>query len=130
MNIPERFPDIEIYILNTTLESILEWLGTQMSEVSSPIPQGAVLKLSAQFNNQNIPITITPEAAGKKFTSIIFDSDATPWATDLDCAQAAFTFFETEVRCSASSWVEDEAEDAPELWWKVNSQGEKKINWR
>ncbi|OZG70491.1 hypothetical protein BTA51_25495 [Hahella sp. CCB-MM4] len=129
MTSSERFPDIEIYVLNTTLENIIDWLNTELSEVSQPIPQGTVVKLTAVYHGQTIPITVTPGAAGKKFTSVIFDSDATPWDTDLDCARAAYKHFESEIRCSASSWVEEEAEDAPELWWKVNDQGEKKINW-
>ncbi len=130
MTHPERFPDIEIYVMNTSVEDILSWIGNTMTMIEPPKRQGAVIRLQGKLEQHLIPVTITPGAAGKKFTSIIFDSAETPWVSDIDCARAAFRYFGNEVRCSASGWVEEEAEDAPDMWWKINAEGEIKINWR
>jgi len=129
MTHPARFPDIEIYVMDISVESILNWISSYMNVTRSPKRQGGVIKLQGEIEPHIIPITITPGAAGKKFISIIFDSGETPWASDIDCAREAYKYFATEIRCSASGWVEEEKEDAPDLWWKINAEGEIKISW-
>ena len=124
-----RQPDIEIYLLACPTDRLISWLK-QNFEVNNSVqtsPSSQTLTLSYQGND--IPVTILEQAAGKKFTSVWFDSEQTPWETDMDCARQAFTELGCEVRCNAQGWQE-EGEDDPDQWWRINKNGEGLFIWR
>ena len=75
-----------------------------------------------------VEVMITPKAAGKAYTSIWFKSDKTPWPSDLSCANNFLQKFDTEVRCSAESWQESEAEYS-EKWWKLTRDTKELVSW-
>ncbi len=123
------FPDIEIYLYKTTTAQILDWLSDRFGVLEKPESAGTVVRTNAMFQGISIPIRITPHAAGKNFTCVTLESAETPWSTDLDCARAAQQFLRAEVRCSASGWTEQEGEHSANRWWKLTSEGERKITW-
>ncbi|MBU6949943.1 hypothetical protein [Hahella sp. HN01] len=130
MQNPPRYPDIEIYILDTNLPDICEWLKKHLTIKGAPLVEGNTHKIHTNYDGADIPVIVVEKASGKRFTSVWFDSSSTPWETDLDCARSAFSALNKEVRCSASGWIEEEEEDAPDLWWKINQHGEKQCNWK
>lgn len=121
-------PDIEIYIKHATAEMLLAWLTKQFGEVELDQLNEENLsgsQLIKGFVGKQVPLVITPKAAGKAYTSVWFQSTDTPWKNDLECAESVASFFDLEVRCSAEGWTEEEGEDE-EKWWCLY-EGEKKL---
>ena len=118
-----RHPDIEIYVKNASVESIRSWLEQCFGELPPFKKRGD----SQHAKVQGIPIVIVERAAGKEFTSIWFDSAATPWETDLDCAKEASKMLSCQVRCIGSGWEEQQD---PDEWWKVDGDEVTAILWK
>lgn len=127
-------PDIEIYIKNADLNEIQAWLGSHFDVV----PEGDISDINIASPRTNevelqraglpVPLVITPQAAGKAYLSVWFKSPKTPWQNDLECAQSALERFDTEVRCSAESWAEEEPEHS-EKWWKLTRTSKDLVSW-
>ncbi|MAF17290.1 MAG: hypothetical protein CMG93_15145 [Marinomonas sp.] len=122
-------PDIEIYLLSCPTEQIIRWLEQDFSVNEVRTSSDASIKVILTFNGNTIPVTILEKAAGKRFTSVWFDSDQTPWKSDMDCARHAFEKLNCEVRCNYQGWQEDNQDD-PDLWWRINDNGEGPYIWR
>lgn len=121
-------PDIEIYVLSCPTENIINWLN-QDFEVSGIATNDTGAKLTITYNTAIIPVTILEKAAGKRFTSVWFDSAHTPWDNDAECAKQAYEALACEIRCNIQGWKEDSKDD-PDLWWRINSHGEGPYIWR
>lgn len=127
-------PDIEIYVKDLENNKLLSWLSQHFvlneahaltQDASSSRPRTILLKAQSC----EIELTITPNAAGKKYTSLWFKSSKTPWNTDLECAEDMVgNHSAEEARCSAGSWTESEAESS-EQWWVVTENNKKKVGW-
>ena len=72
-----------------------------------------------------IPVALFTDAV-PGYTVAWFDSPATPWDTDLECARAAAAHLGCEVRCSTGGWDADDAE----LWWCVRAEQVEQVTWR
>lgn len=120
-----RQPDIEIYLKDADHQAVAAWLGTALGDCSPWQQQGQTWKCRAGA----IPVTWLPKAVGK-WHSLLLESDATPWATDLDCAQAACAALGVEVRCAPGGWDEDENTEEADRWLRVSSEGTSEIIWR
>ncbi|WCN08464.1 hypothetical protein [Marinomonas mediterranea] len=121
--------DIEIYVLSCPTETIVEWLSQSFKVQSTTSESDTSLTLKLLHNNHIIPVTILEKAAGKRFTSIWFDSPNTPWKNDMECAKSAFEVLQSEVRCNFQGWQEAGEED-PDQWWRINANGEGPYIWR
>lgn len=122
-------PDIEIYVLSCPTERIISWLEQDFSLINTEHTNDLTCKLELEYQGKTIPVTILEKAAGKRFTSIWFDSEHTPWNSDMECAKQAFSALNCEIRCNYQGWQEDEQED-PDLWWRINTHGEGPYIWR
>ncbi|MDX1453719.1 MAG: hypothetical protein R3183_14295 [Oleiphilaceae bacterium] len=127
-------PDIEIYVKNVALPQLLAWIG-QHFELPEPsdtwekrFTLGKTIHMELVRQQQTIPLMITPNAAGKAFTSIWFKSSHTPWSDDLSCGRECAQVLELEVRCSAAGWQEEEALDS-EQWWVIKDGQERQVRW-
>ena len=88
MSSPERFPDIEIYLKRVTTEEIISWLEQMFSSASVERTEpNTAAKLGTMF------CTVTEDVAKGGYTSVWFESNETPWVTDLECARQAFDHF-------------------------------------
>ncbi|MFN3237474.1 MAG: hypothetical protein ACE37D_10465 [Pseudomonadales bacterium] len=115
-----RFPDIEIYLKRVATEDVLAWLQTVFNDYEVVRTEPSTrCKLKEMF------CTITENVAKGGYTSVWFESNATPWETDRDCAQAAFAHFQCETRCSTGGW---EGEDEGG-WLRLTDKGEQVVNW-
>lgn len=126
---PDMQSDIEIYIKHTTAKEIISWLESLFEKVSPLKHSGKVSLLSCTNQQSNFQVEIVSEAVGKNFTSVWFQSDKTPWKSDLNCAKEAFLHFQSEVRCSEGDWKEEDEIPEKQLWWRVNEDGEKRVIW-
>ena len=122
----ETSPDIEIYVQDTTLGHITEWLEGIFDTLSQIKSQKKQSHYQASWQNHPIPILIV-EQVTKGYTSIWIDSPLSPWKNDIECARAAHLAFKTDVRCIQGSW--EDYED-PDLWWSVNNEGEGPLIWK
>jgi hypothetical protein len=120
-------PDIEIYAKDTSFKAIEDWLSSVFEPISLPSFSGKPIN-TCIGSSPKISVMLTPNAAGKAFTSIWFQSDQTPWANDEECAVSFLTFNDTEVRCSANSWQEEEEEQS-EQWLSMTRNEKKLIQW-
>ena len=88
--------------------------------------QGKVTQLLIQYETHTIPVMIVENVAGI-FTSVLFESDNSPWPRDIDCAHEVFKQFNNEIRCIAKSWHEG---DEPDEWLSISNAGEQTMLWR
>lgn len=123
----DRYPDIEIYLKAVDAEHILQWLQERLGRCETLKQNERITqaKLTA-MSTTPAPVLIVTKAQGI-FTSLLIESDQTPWPTDLDCAREAHTYFSTEIRCNAGGWNEG---DEPDEWLSVSDLGEQTITWR
>tara|TARA_R110002073_G_scaffold27872_11_gene89235 strand:- start:3150 stop:3518 length:369 start_codon:yes stop_codon:yes gene_type:complete len=116
-----RFPDLEVYLKRVPTEDIVTWLESLFESVRvlSTDPSTKCLI------NETMPCTISENVAKGGYTSLWFKTNQTPWATDHDCAQAAFDHFQCETRCSTGGW---EGEDDGG-WLRITVDGTQTVNW-
>jgi hypothetical protein len=120
-------PDIEIYVKDSSFKAIQDWLSSVFEPVSLPSFKGKPISIGIG-SSPKITVMLTPHAAGKAFTSIWFQSDKTPWVNDEECAISFLALNDTEVRCSANSWQEEEEEQS-EKWLSISRNEKKLIQW-
>ncbi len=120
--------DIEIYVKDTSISDIAAWLGQHFEFQVICNFQEKIQSIDLNYLGNVVEVMITPKAAGKAYTSIWFKSDKTPWSSDLLCANNFLQQFDTEVRCSAESWQESEAEYS-EKWWKLTRDTKELVSW-
>ncbi|GGX97612.1 hypothetical protein GCM10007160_26510 [Litchfieldella qijiaojingensis] len=122
----QRYPDIEIYLAHVSLEPLNAWLAERLD---APPLQGAgkrKARTTGYGNGRRIPVLLVEQAADG-YASLWFDSDATPWPRDVDCAREAAQRLGCEVRCSLGGW---QPGDDPDRFWQVLSDGtEGAIDW-
>ena len=123
------YADIEIYLFDTELSEIIEWLEKRflllLPDTETP-GNSTTHHFFARTDSTTIKIVIVEKISGG-YTSISFQSAHTPWKTDLDCARDAFGHFQVEVRCCADSWS---PEQNPDEWLSICQEGESVIIWR
>ena len=120
-----RQPDIEIYLKDASQQAVTDWLSEALGPCSAWQQRGQTFKCRAG----DIPVTFLPKAVGK-WHSLLLESDATPWADDVACAEAAFAALGVEVRCAPGGWSEEQGEENADLWIKVNAEGTQEFIWR
>ncbi len=123
-------PDIEIYIRSVTLQAIEDWLKLCFDQVQPSQPKaGKQARKVHHYRVSNeghaIAVMVVENATGA-FSSVLFESDRSPWRKDIDCARQAFAHFVKEVRCIASGWNDG---DEPDEWIAINDTGENTILW-
>lgn len=123
----EAFPDIEIYVQDPEQSQIDQWFSELFTQISAPkrLDKRTLAYEVTTATGVQFSVNVVEKAAGK-YWSIWFDSPETPWATDIDCARAAFAFFGKTIRCSVGSWEPDQPMD---LWWQISNKGEGEISW-
>jgi len=121
-----RYPDIEIYLAQADTERISDWLDAVMQ--APPLTASGKLKWRTEGQREGaaVPVLLVAKAADG-FASLWFDSAATPWPTDIDCARAAAEALGCEVRCSLGGW---QPGDDPDRFLQVTPDGnEQPIDW-
>lgn len=119
-------PDIEIYIKSTHLDDISAWLNSLFDNVTITRKQEHSTELSLDYMESSVEVLIQGKVSGKAWTSLWFKSNNTPWKDDLECALAASTALNTQIRCVQASWKE---EDDQEMWWKIEQDTKELITW-
>jgi hypothetical protein len=120
-----RQPDIEIYLKDADRQSVSEWLAETLGPCSAWQQQGQTHKCRAG----NIAVTWLDKAVGA-WHSLYLESDITPWADDLACAQAAHRALKVEIRCATGGWQEEESDAQADQWLRVSVDGVEEITWR
>ncbi len=110
-----RQPDIEIYIKETNREAISTWLTTALGKPCEWQTKGRV----SRCHCAGIPVVWFEHAVGK-WNSLLLESDNTPWADDAECAQAAATALQVNVRCAPGSWQEADGDTNADSWLQVS----------
>lgn len=126
------YPDIEIYLGDTTSDEIIAWLATILADIrltrSSRNTRTSHYSATCmrRQGEVEVPFTIV-ENANANFTSLWFKTNRTPWASDLQCARAAAAHFPCEIRCSPGSWNPDQDSDQ---WLSIRDTHESTVIWR
>ncbi len=119
-----RQPDIEIYLKDAELPAITTWLEQAIGPCSPWQTRGQ----TSQCRAGDIPVTWLPKAVGR-WSSLLLESDRTPWEDDLACAKAACAALGVQVRCAPGSWSEEQGEEDADRWLKVTAEGVSEITW-
>jgi hypothetical protein len=120
--------DIEIYVLSCPTDKIITWLEETFTLVKKSKPSKLCSKITINSNGNDINVIILEQAAGKRFTSIWFESDKTPWEDDISCAKQVFKSLDCEVRCNFQGWEEEGSQDIDQ-WWRINKDEEGPFIW-
>jgi len=125
----ERVQDLEIYIRDLEAGAVSRWLGSQLESLElDDSGVDSVVRGQGLYLGQPLNITLYPKAFGKRYSSLVIEGEALPWASDLECARSAWRAMELEVRCSPGNWVEGTpVED--EKWWRLDARGEHLVVW-
>lgn len=122
--------DIEIYIRDVDTETVSRWLSARFDRVDLNIRSPkSVAKGVVYLDDLRIPVTLFPEAHGKHYLCVLFESPDAPWEDDLACARELFQMLGKEVRCSTGGWQEGE-DPEDEFWWRIDESGEEQVRWR
>ena len=126
------YPDIEIYLADTTNDEIVDWLATILSDINltRSSRNNSTCHYSARCSHQQGEVEIgfmVVENANGSFTSLWFKTGRTPWSSDLECARAAADQFHGEIRCSPGPWDPDQDNDE---WISIQNAHESTIIWR
>jgi hypothetical protein len=119
--VEDDFPDIEIYVKRPDVGALIVWIETKMGPVSH-VTRGSTT--TVQLPDQTSCIIVENAVKGG-YTSVWFKSKQTPWATDRDCALAAWTHFQLETRCSSGGWNGLDEQG----WLRFTDAGETIVNW-
>ncbi len=124
-----RQDDIEIYLKDTDLSIVTEWLTQSLGECTEWQQKNKVFKCHNVKNN--IAITWYPKAVGS-WHSLHLASNQTSWENDLACAKDANRFLNIEVRCAPDNWTEqaNESIEQADQWLKVVNQQVTTFIWR
>lgn len=122
-----RHPDIEIYVKNSTLKEIQDWLGSHADHLECNSSKNTIHEFAVTFKGNTVETMVHERVAGKAWTSVWLKSDKSPWPTDLACAHTAATEMNTQIRCIVSGWKDG---DDPDEYWKIENGEEEKIQWR
>jgi hypothetical protein len=112
----DDFPDIEIYIKRPSLDALVS-VG-----LVSHLTRGTTTEVLLLDQTSCI---IVENAVKGGYTSVWFKSNQTPWATDRDCALAAWSHFQIETRCSSGGWNGLDEQG----WLRFTEAGETVVNW-
>lgn len=115
------FPDIEIYIKRPNLDALIAWIEISIGP-SSHSTRGTTTQIAFPDKTSCI---IVENAVKGGYTSVWFKSSRTPWATDRDCALAAWLHFQIETRCSSGGWNGLDEQG----WLRFTDAGEAIVNW-
>lgn len=118
--------DVEIYLHKHTPVQIIEWITSTFGhppETLSSATKGTVRLRIQNPNGTTIPVMLVQRGA---WHSVWFDSNQTPWATDLDCARAAVAALGGIARCSDGGWQEG---DDPDQFLEVSTEGVTTVIW-
>jgi len=113
-----RQPDIEIYIKDSNREAISTWLTAALGAPCVWQQKGRVSRCQCA----GIAVVWFEQAVGK-WHSLLLESDSTPWADDLQCAQTAADLLQVNVRCAPGSWQEADGEADADSWLQVRADG-------
>lgn len=111
-----RQPDIEIYLKDTDRAAISQWLTEVLDAPCAWQQQGRVSRCQCA----DIPVTWFERAVGS-WHSLLLESAHTPWADDLQCAQAAAAHLKINVRCAPGGWQEADGEEDADRWLEVSA---------
>ena len=120
-----RQPDIEIYLKDAEHLAIAVWLSEAIGPCTAWQQKGQIWKCQAGA----VAVTWLPKAVGK-WHSLLLESNATPWADDLECAQAAFAALGVEIRCAPGGWDEAQGDEQADRWMRISADGVEEITWR
>nr|WP_298414933.1 hypothetical protein [uncultured Halomonas sp.] len=122
----ERYPDIEIYLAQANIKRLDAWLCDRLNAPSLAPAGKRKWRTQGHQNGESIPVLLIENAADG-YASLWFDSDATPWTRDVDCAREAVERLDCEIRCSLGGW---QPGDEPDRFLQVCPGGkEGAIHW-
>lgn len=122
----ERFPDLEIYLMNASAAAVQQWLQQALGE---PLTVLSEQHWQCRYQGNDMDVFFNAQAE-KNFASLWFKQNRSPWLTDLECARAAHAALGMEIRCSDSGWQETEGEETAGGWIKLIRGEEKPFEWR
>ena len=120
-----RYPDIEVYLRGVDTAAIQAWVESLSDTPVSWQQKGRTTRGTATLKGQSVPVHLIERATGC-WHCIWFESDRTPWPTDLDCGRDVFRALGGVVRCSSGSWSEQPEDEG---WMELTAQGERPVKW-
>ncbi|MCL6270953.1 hypothetical protein M3P05_13565 [Sansalvadorimonas sp. 2012CJ34-2] len=125
---PMTQPDIEVYIRQQPVDLIIDWLDDRFDSSTEVQTKGRSHSLEVTLDSTVIPVTIVENAAGKAWTSLWFDSSATPWGNDVESGREINSQLKCKVRCNAAFWKN--GADNMDEWMEISEDGsEILIDW-
>lgn len=115
--------DIEIYIREPVIKRVLGWLKGvlgPLEELPVDRSQPDVRMFHTLEHEPMIPVVIQSAIEGGPYVGVWFDSDQTPWQSDVECAKQAFEAFGLPVQCDPGPDYDNQDD-----FFRIDSEGER-----
>ncbi len=113
-------PNVEIYIEDVEEVSLMEWISSVLEEVAEVQREDDMVILSGVYEKSVIPVIVQKNVEDLNLTGVWFNSEVTPWASDMDCAREAHRALRKTVQC-------DPGDDYPhpDQFMEISENGER-----
>ncbi len=121
-----RQQDVEIYVCGCPLERAIEWARSMVGSTSGPFSTDTTIAYHLEEGDG--AIVIMPKVEDGPFTSVWFNTQCRPWATDVECAREAVAVLNCVVRCDPGDTV-PRLSPYSDMWLELEGHDERVIHW-
>ena len=111
--------EIEIYIEEASLESVMLWVKSCVEIISSKIMDDDMEVFDVVYEGEKFPVTVQPIPDRPPCIGVWFNGEKTPWKSDVECARAAHKNLGVPVLCDPG-----EEYPLPQQFLKITKTGE------
>ena len=114
----KRLSNIEIYVEGCSIDVLVRWIEKAIGKLERAPDVGK----EAIYDSKIGSVIISPSAGS--FTSVWFNTDETPWATDVDCGRQAVRDLNCIVRCDPGLHF-PEVDPLSDTFLQISADGER-----
>lgn len=121
----KRQPEIEVYLRDCPTERLVAWLRAVIGPLEDPVEAGAAIVYPSAIG----AVVVTPCIEDGPFVGVWFNTNRSPWTTDVDCARQAARELVCTVRCDPGQHYPDVPGWVSDVFLEISGGVEKLVEW-
>ena len=121
----ERQPEIEVYLRDCPTERLVAWLRAVIGPLEDPVEAGAAIVYPSAIG----AVVVTPCIEDGPFVGVWFNTNRSPWTTDVDCARQAARELVCTVRCDPGQHFPEVPRWVSDVFLEISGVVEKLVEW-